>query len=174
MPEKLPVVLGIIGGVLLLIALLGGRFKVFGAEVLGTVKRPIRWMAGIASVFLIGAAVYLAQGERPAKDGGTGTGTTVGTPVQEPPQPPPMHSDEVFIQIARRPPDERLLQALILALGGRDIEQARKLSAEAGRPDGFTVVVPMRDFEMGGGTPAHLESIEQRLAKIRVRVERQR
>lgn len=54
MPSSLAIAAFVLGAVLLLIALLGGQFKIFGAEVSGVAGRPGRILAGaVASVFLV-------------------------------------------------------------------------------------------------------------------------
>lgn len=55
MPESIKIGAFVFGAVLLLVALLGGNFKLFGQEIASTVaNRPIRLIAGIfASAFLV-------------------------------------------------------------------------------------------------------------------------
>jgi hypothetical protein len=52
-PQNITIAAFILGAVLLLIALIGGRFKIFGAEVSGTVGRAGRLAAGVAGTVLI-------------------------------------------------------------------------------------------------------------------------
>jgi hypothetical protein len=50
----------VFGAVLLLISLLGGKFKIFGAEIPGTVGRIGRFIAGAAGVFFILVALIVS------------------------------------------------------------------------------------------------------------------
>ena len=47
MPPSISIGELVLGAVLLLLALLGGRFKIFGFEFAGMVQRSIRWFAGL-------------------------------------------------------------------------------------------------------------------------------
>ncbi len=54
MPQSLTIGLFVLGGVLLLIGILAGKFKIFGAEVAEKVEEPrIRWAAAILGLALI-------------------------------------------------------------------------------------------------------------------------
>ena len=66
----------VVGAVLLLIAIAGGKFKVIGAELAETVKSPwLRGLAGLAGVALILWA--LVQPTKPIDDTQTGATTSV-------------------------------------------------------------------------------------------------
>lgn len=58
MPESIPIASFVLGGVLLLIAVVGGRFKIFGAEVSEVVRGPGRFVAGVLGVILIGFGIF--------------------------------------------------------------------------------------------------------------------
>lgn len=54
MPQSIQIGLLVLGGVLILIAILGGNFKVFGAEVTATVSNVfLRFVAFLLGVFLL-------------------------------------------------------------------------------------------------------------------------
>jgi RNA polymerase sigma-70 factor (ECF subfamily) len=53
MPQTLAVSVFVFGAVLILIALLGGRFRVFGAEIMDTVGRVGRIIAGFAGLLIL-------------------------------------------------------------------------------------------------------------------------
>jgi len=58
MPEGIPVAAFVFGAVLVLIALLGGKFKIFGAEVSGTAGSAARIFALLAGVTLITLGLF--------------------------------------------------------------------------------------------------------------------
>lgn len=185
MPGNLSIALFVVGAILLLIALLGGQFKLFGAEVSGTVGRASRWMSGLAALILIGAAVLLeSTGTKPAQPSPGAAPAPAVTPSAPRPTPaPPPESarraadpDALFIDLAVWPQsaDSRVRDAVRLALHGEDIARARRLMAEAGQADGLTVVLPMQRFAAAGGTDDDVRQIERKLARIGVRVELRR
>jgi cytochrome c-type biogenesis protein CcmH/NrfG len=53
MPGTIPIAAFVLGAVLLLIAIVGGRFKIFGAEISGVAGRTGRIVAGLAGGLLI-------------------------------------------------------------------------------------------------------------------------
>ena len=53
MPQSIPIAAFVLGGVLLLVSVVGGRFKIFGAEVSGVAGRSGRIVAGFAGCLLI-------------------------------------------------------------------------------------------------------------------------
>jgi ABC-type transport system substrate-binding protein len=113
MPANLTLALVVVGAVLLLIALLGGQFKIFGAEVPGTVGRASRWMSGVAGVILLVAGIYLGGGlsrEEPKTTGETATTASkspaVATPAQ-PLEPPPASKGTASPQVTPTPPAPR-------------------------------------------------------------------
>lgn len=58
MPATLPIAMLVIGAVLLLIALLGGNFKIFGVEIADKLEsKPLRFLAGLLAAVLITLAV---------------------------------------------------------------------------------------------------------------------
>jgi hypothetical protein len=69
MPQSIAIGLLVLGGVLLLIAILGGNFKIFGAEIGEKISSgPIRMLAGvlgIAFIFLALSPGRLASGGNP-------------------------------------------------------------------------------------------------------------
>lgn len=84
MPQSIAIGLLVLGGVLLLVAVTGGKFKIFGAEVDSAVSSaPVRLTAG-----LLGIAFVLTSLSQ-AKLGGTSPGQATGsdsssTPSQKP------------------------------------------------------------------------------------------
>ncbi len=60
MPQSIPIAAFAFGAVLLLIALLGGKFKLFGAEVSGTAGRAGRSVAAILGIALIVIGLVIA------------------------------------------------------------------------------------------------------------------
>lgn len=56
MPTNLQIASFVLGAVLLLVALLGGNFKIFAAEIPGTAGTKIRWTAGIFGLIFIALA----------------------------------------------------------------------------------------------------------------------
>src|SRR5512145_2499266 len=178
MPENLPLALVIVGAILLLIALLGGQFKLFGAEVPGRVGRASRWMSGLAGVVLIVAGIYVGSGvmkslpstqppstEPPSTQlPSTQPPPAQPRPAQPAPQPPEIrpparvsNPDALFIETANWPRtedgrlhDPRVRDAVLLALHGDDIPRARMLMAEAGFREGFVVGLPTQRFIASG------------------------
>jgi hypothetical protein len=66
MPDTLQTGSFVLGAVFLLIAILGGNFKIFSAEVSGTVGTSIRWIAGITGlVFIVLAFRPIGQVQTP-------------------------------------------------------------------------------------------------------------
>ena len=53
MPENITIGAFVFGAISVLIALLGGRFKIFGAEAPRVARRTVRWVAGLADSVLI-------------------------------------------------------------------------------------------------------------------------
>lgn len=200
MPENVPLALVVVGAVLLLIALLGGRFKLFGAEVQGTVGRASRWLSGFAGVALIAVAIYAGSGttQRESTAPPPPQPSTAGTRPSRPPaapsgqsaepSPPPKPQEgparaadpgEVFISTAVWPQsidgrlhDARVREAVTIGLHGNDFARARQLLAEAGFPNGLVVVLPITRFAAAGGIDEDVRRIESRLAQIGVRIER--
>jgi hypothetical protein len=189
MPENLPLALVIVGAILLLIALLGGQFKLFGAEVPGTVGRASRWMSGLAGVILLAAGVYVGSGvmkplpsTEPPSTQPPPAQPRSAQPAHQPPEirPPARASnpDALFIDTANWPRtgdgrlrDPRVRDAVLLALHGDDIPRARMLMAEADFRNGFIVTLPMQRFIAAGGTNDDVQRIERRLAQVGIRVE---
>jgi len=60
MPSNLAIAAFVFGAILLLIAILGGRFGIFGAEVRGTASRASRAVSAVLGVALIGLAVRMS------------------------------------------------------------------------------------------------------------------
>jgi hypothetical protein len=58
MPENIAIAAFILGAVLLLISIIGGKFKIFGAEVSAVVGVTGRTFAGVAGTILIGFGLY--------------------------------------------------------------------------------------------------------------------
>lgn len=58
MPQNITIAAFVFGSVLLLIALLGGKFKIFGAEVDGVIGSNTRIFAGILGVIFLGIGLY--------------------------------------------------------------------------------------------------------------------
>jgi hypothetical protein len=81
MPQTITVAAFVFGAVLLLIALLGGRFKIFGAEVSEAVGRTGRIVAAVAGIVFICIGLY---GSFPDK------GSQGGSAKKELPAPPPV------------------------------------------------------------------------------------
>ncbi len=192
MPENLPLTLVIVGAILLLIGLLGGQFKIFGAEVPGKVGRASRWISGFTGVVLIVVGIHLGSGgtnlfsptpstQQSAEQPGPEQPARPHTLPETPKTPPPARAadpDRLFIETAQLPHtdngrirDPRLREAVLLALQGEDIPRARRLMAEAGWPDGLTVALPMHSFIAAGGTQEDVQRIERRLATIGMRLE---
>jgi hypothetical protein len=70
------------GAVLLLLGLVGGRFKIFGAEIVGSVGWFMRILAGVAGVVLVTLALLSnAPSPRPPRP--------IPTPTPTPSPPPP-------------------------------------------------------------------------------------
>jgi hypothetical protein len=68
MPQSIMIGLLVLGGVLLLIAITGGNFKIFDAEVDSPVKSaPVRILSGVLGLLFIGGALLL---NRPAGSAG--------------------------------------------------------------------------------------------------------
>jgi hypothetical protein len=66
MPQNITIAAFVFGAVLLLIALLGGGFKIFGAEVSGNTGRGQRVVAGIAGIVLIIVGLVGSLNKAPA------------------------------------------------------------------------------------------------------------
>jgi hypothetical protein len=63
MPQSIMIGLLVLGGVLLLIAITGGQFKIFAAEVDSPVSsKPVRLMAGLLGLMFIAGALLLNKG----------------------------------------------------------------------------------------------------------------
>jgi hypothetical protein len=58
MPGSITVAAFVFGALLILVAIVGGGFKVFGAEVSGTVGTPLRIVAGVIGTGVLLAALY--------------------------------------------------------------------------------------------------------------------
>ena len=77
MPPSVQIALVVLGGVLLLVAILGGRFKIFGAEVTGKASRGCRWASAILGVVLIAFCIIsFAMKKDPATPDVPKTGET--------------------------------------------------------------------------------------------------
>jgi len=78
MPQTITIAAFVFGAVLLLIALIGGRFKIFGAEVSEVVGRTTRVIAAVAGIVFIVIGLYGSF---------TDKGRQVAGPKEEPPAP---------------------------------------------------------------------------------------
>lgn len=58
MPQNITIAAFVFGAVLLLIALLGGRFKLFGAEIMGTTGLGVRGVAGFLGISFLALGIY--------------------------------------------------------------------------------------------------------------------
>ena len=58
MPENIMIAAFVLGSVMLLISIVGGRFKIFGAEVSGVAGPTGRILAGVVGAILIGIGLY--------------------------------------------------------------------------------------------------------------------
>jgi hypothetical protein len=70
MPSSVPIAAFVLGGVLLLVAILGGKFKLFGAEISEAAGKPARWFAGLLGCCLTIVGLGLSA---PAATGPTDT-----------------------------------------------------------------------------------------------------
>jgi hypothetical protein len=87
MPQSVSLAAFIFGAVLVLIAVLGGRFKIFGAEVTGTVSGPLRVVAGTVGVPLLAVGMFLtfSAQDTPAADPNAGSATKREVPPTDVP-----------------------------------------------------------------------------------------
>jgi hypothetical protein len=69
MPSSVAIAAFVLGGVLLLVAVVGGKFKLFGAEVSGAANNPGRWVAGLLGCCLTVVGLGLSA---PASAGPSG------------------------------------------------------------------------------------------------------
>src|SRR5262245_55479982 len=95
MPQTLNVGAFVFGAILVHVALLGGRFKLFGAEVSDTVGLPGRTLAGLIGAVLIGLGFFYQGPFSPV--------ATPATPVTLP-APAPARAPEVGPPSASEPP----------------------------------------------------------------------
>lgn len=58
MPTNLSIGFLVLGGVLVLVAVVGGHFKIFGAEISGRASAGGRWFAGVLGTLLIGVSAF--------------------------------------------------------------------------------------------------------------------
>jgi hypothetical protein len=77
MPPSITIAAFVLGAVLLLIAILRGGFKIFGAEVNGTAGRFGRIFAGLLGVILIGIGLFSSL-DRPSSQTPSGSQKTAG------------------------------------------------------------------------------------------------
>ena len=100
MPQSITIAAFVLGAVLLLIALLGGNFKIFGAEVSGSAGQGPRTLAGGLGVLFIAIGLFGSLGSKseaeqkgapPTHEQGPTTGGSRGSAQPPPvdPQPPP-------------------------------------------------------------------------------------
>jgi hypothetical protein len=59
MPNTVAVTVAVIGSVLILVAIVGGNVKIFGAEVSGKISNTSRWLAGVLGVSFISLALMI-------------------------------------------------------------------------------------------------------------------
>ena len=194
MPQNLPLALVVVGAILLLIALLGGQFKLFGAEIPGKVSRANRWISGFAGMTLIVMGIYLGSGATPpfssrqtpspqssAEQPHSAQPVEPDTVPQSPKTKPParaLNPDMLFIETAKWPhtedgrlSDSRVREAVLLALHGENIPRAHMLLTEAGFPDGLSVDLPMQPYIAAGGTNDDIQRIRRSLVQVGIRLE---
>jgi len=177
MTQSITVAAFVFGAVLLLIALLGGNFKIFGAEISGTAGRAGRLAAGVAGIVLI--AIGLFEGFQPSPT------LPPPPPIPHPAKPPknapktpaydPYQSFlSAAVSAASKDPldDVRVQKAIRLALQGEDIGQAERLMHEAGFPTGFPLNLLMSRFRNAGGSETEADVLIGKLKAIGVRVEK--
>lgn len=63
MPENIAVAAFVVGAVMLLISIVGGKFKIFGAEVSTMAGTTGRVLAGVLGTMLIGFGLYNSAGK---------------------------------------------------------------------------------------------------------------
>ena len=83
MPDTLQTGSFVLGAVLLLIAILGGNFKIFSAEVSGTVGTFVRWIAGLTGLVFVFLA-FNPPGQLPKTVTGSSGPSSAGTPATQP------------------------------------------------------------------------------------------
>lgn len=95
MPENIRIGAFVLGGIFLLIAILGGNFKIFGAEIASTVSnRSLRFVAFILGTTLLIVTIFPSSpgsipGSKPSE---IPTAQTSPSPSQTSPLPPPLPS----------------------------------------------------------------------------------
>ncbi len=143
MPQSITIAAFVFGAVLLLIAIIGGRFKIFGAEVSEVAGRKGRIVAAVAGIVFIAIGLYgsfpsqAPRGSTPRKESSP-TG-----PAPEPTRPPPsvLRPPEIINFDASRPtinPGE----SVTLAWRVNNAEEV-KLDGQTVDPQGTKVVSPM-------------------------------
>jgi hypothetical protein len=72
MPTSVTIGLLVLASVLLLVAILGGNFKLFGAEISGRVShKGIRWLSGILGLWLLWVPVQASNRNKPEPQNST-------------------------------------------------------------------------------------------------------
>lgn len=85
MPQSIMIGLLVLGGVLLLIAITGGNFKIFDAEVDSPVKSaPVRILSGILGLVFIAAALLLNKPAAPSPANNSAGGSSAGSATAQP------------------------------------------------------------------------------------------
>jgi len=84
MPQTITIAAFVLGAVLLLTALLGGRFKIFGAEVSVTTGRLARAIAFVFSLFFISIGL-MKFSETPPSESNSAPSTRTLPPIEPPP-----------------------------------------------------------------------------------------
>ena len=135
-----------------------------------------KWLAGIAATVISALIIWYLQG-RP----GPARWDPAPPPppkVYDPSPPPPKAYDPyaAFIAAAtssdRRNPmaDQRISQALRLALRGEDPELARRMMFEAGYPNGFSLEFLLSRFKAAGGNEPEADILIAKVQNIGVQV----
>jgi hypothetical protein len=88
MPQTITIAAFVFGAVLVLIALIGGRFKIFGAEVSEVVGRTARVIAAVAGIVFIGIGLYGPFTDKQQVRDSRKEETPAPVPVPKPAPPP--------------------------------------------------------------------------------------
>ena len=179
MPQSIAIASFVFGAVLLLIAFVGGKFKIFGVEVSETAGRAGRVVAGAIGTVLIVIGLFAAFQPPytsptpplpPKPHSEPGPKTTTGPDTYDPSQ----SFISALISPESRNPlnDPRIREAIRLVLQGEDLNRARKLMWEAGWPNGFSLNLALSRFMKAGGSEGEANLLIGKLRTIGVRVEK--
>lgn len=165
MPQSITIASFVFGAVLVLIAIVGGRFRIFGAEVSETVGRRGRVVAAVVGIVFIAIGLS-GQWRKPHETPSTPPPPVASPPETQPTPPAPVARRPQIINFDASRPAINPGESVTLAWRVNDAEDV-KLNGQTVDHQGTKVVSPMntRTYQL---TAYNKQGTDQRDTTVRV------